>query len=75
MAGVSLICDTGPLVAFFSRTDQHHRWAREQFHRIPQPLLTCEAVVSEVVFLLHDDGLPADPIFEALERRQVIVQF
>lgn len=75
MAGVSLICDTGPLVAFFNRADQYHSWAREQFDRITQPLLTCEAVVSEVVFLLQDDGLAADPIFEALERRQVVVQF
>lgn len=75
MAGVSLICDTGPLVAFFNRRDQYHSWASGQFGRITQPLLTCEAVISEVVFLLQDDGLPADPIFEALERRQVLVQF
>ena len=75
MAGGSVICDTGPLVAFFSRTDQYHAWAREQFNRINQPLLTCEAVISEAVFLLQDDGLAADPVFEALERRQVVVQF
>lgn len=75
MAGGSVICDTGPLVAFFSRTDQYHVWAREQFNRISQPLLTCEAVISEAVFLLQDDGLAAEPIFEALERRQVVVQF
>jgi uncharacterized protein len=75
MAGVSLICDTGPLVAFFNRAGQYHPWAREQFHRVTQPLLTCEAVISEVVFLLQEDGLPAEPIFEALERRQVLAQF
>jgi uncharacterized protein len=74
MADVSLICDTGPLVAFFNRADQYHAWAREQFNRITQPLLTCEAVISEIVFLLQDEGLPADPILEALERRKVIVQ-
>jgi predicted nucleic acid-binding protein len=75
MEGVSLLCDTGPLVAFFNLRDQFHPWAKKQFYRIRQPLLTCEAVISEVVFLLHDDGLPADPIFEALERRQILVQF
>jgi predicted nucleic acid-binding protein len=75
MDGASLICDTGPLVAFFNRSDQHHTWAREQFQRITQPLLTCEAVISEVAFLLQDDGLSTDPIFETLERRQVLVQF
>ncbi len=75
MAGVSLICDTGPLVAFFNKADQYHKWAREQFNLIGQPVLTCEAVISEVVFLLQDDGLPPDPILEALERAQVVVQF
>src|SRR5512138_771011 len=75
MAGASLICDTGPLVAFLNKTDQYHQWAREQFSLITQPVLTCEAVISEVVFLLQDDGLPADPVLEALERAQVVVQF
>jgi len=75
MAGVSLICDTGPLVAFFNRRDQYHPWASQQFRLITQPLLTCEAVISEVAFLLQDDGLAADPLFEALERRHVLVQF
>jgi predicted nucleic acid-binding protein len=75
MAGGRLICDTGPLVAFFNRTDQYHPWAREQFGRLSQPLLTCEAVISETLFLLQDDGLPGDPIFEALQRGKVLVEF
>ncbi len=75
MAGVRLICDTGPLVAFFNRADQFHLWAQEQFERFTHPLETCEAVVSEAVFLLQEDGHPADPVFEAIERNQLIVQF
>jgi predicted nucleic acid-binding protein len=75
MAGVKLLCDTGPLAAFFNRADQHHGWAGEQFDRILQPLLTCEAVVSETVFLLHEDGLSADPVFEAIDRGKLVVQF
>ncbi|MBM3833970.1 MAG: PIN domain-containing protein [Verrucomicrobia bacterium] len=75
MAAVRLICDTGPLVAFFNRQDQYHRWAADQFDRISGPLLTCEAVISEVVFLLQDDGLTTDPLFEAVERGKLLVQF
>ena len=75
MAGVRLLCDTGPLVAFFNRHDQYHSWAAGQFDRIFQPLVTCEAVVSEAVFLLQDDGLSADPLFEAIERGKLLVQF
>ncbi len=75
MAAPRLVCDTGPLVAFLNRGDQHHDWARDQFERIVQPLVTCEAVLSEAVFLLHSDGLPADPLLEAIDRGAVVVQF
>lgn len=68
MAAAKLLCDTGPLVAFLNRADQFHGWAREQFDRIQQPLLSCEAVISETIFLLHDDGLSADPLFEMIAR-------
>jgi predicted nucleic acid-binding protein len=75
MAAPKLVCDTGPLVAFLNRRDQYHDWAREQFGRIAPPLVTCEAVISETVFLLQSDGLPADSLFEALDRGAVLVQF
>ena len=75
MAAPRLPCDTGPLVAFLNRGDQHHAWAGEQFDQITQPLVTCEAVISEIVFLLQSEQLPADPLFEAIERGAVQVQF
>ena len=75
MAAARLLCDTGPLIAFFNRADQHHTWAREQFNRLTQPLITCEAVISEALFLLQDDGLSSEPVFEALQRRKLLVEF
>ena len=75
MAAVKLLCDTGPLAAFFNAHDQYHAWAAEQFDRMFPPLLTCEAVISETVFLLQDDGLLPDPVFEAIERGKLVVQF
>lgn len=75
MAGVEILCDTGPLAAFFNRADQYHRWAKEQFDRLYQPLVTCEAVVSETLFLLQEDGLSADPLFEAIAREKLRVIF
>ena len=50
----SCIVDSGALVALLDPREEHHRWARETFSRQPGPWLTCEAVVSEALFLLHE---------------------
>jgi len=48
------IADTGFLVAFISRQDEHHEWAVELARQIEEPLLTCEAVLAETAFHLRD---------------------
>lgn len=47
------IADTGFIVAFVSREDEHHRWAVDIAKNITEPLLTCEAVLAESAFHLH----------------------
>ncbi|MFZ0686311.1 MAG: PIN domain-containing protein [Terriglobales bacterium] len=44
------IADTGLIVALLNRDDRHHRWALEIAHAVSEPLLTCEAVLSEAGF-------------------------
>lgn len=44
------IADTGFIVAFKNRTDQHHSWAVDLARQIDAPLLTCESVLSESAF-------------------------
>jgi uncharacterized protein len=51
------IADTGLLVAFANRADKHHDWAVSVAGKISEPLLTCEAVLSEAIFHLHDAAL------------------
>lgn len=46
------IADTGFIVAFKNRTDQHHQWAVDVGREIEAPALTCEAVLSEAAFHL-----------------------
>lgn len=46
------IADTGFLVAFVSRNDRHHDWASGIAEQLTEPLLTCEAVLSEAAFHL-----------------------
>jgi uncharacterized protein len=47
------IADTGFIVAFARRNDQHHRWAIDVAKGINEPLLTCEAVLAESAFHLE----------------------
>jgi uncharacterized protein len=49
---MNAIADTGFLVAFRNRTDQHHAWAVDVARQITAPLLTCESVLSEAAFHL-----------------------
>ena len=51
-----VLIDTGPLMAALNASDEHHEWAREAFGRLSPPLFTCEAVLSEAQFLLHERG-------------------
>ncbi len=44
------IADTGFIVAFKNRTDQHHSWAVDVARNVETPLLTCESVLSEAAF-------------------------
>lgn len=46
------IADTGFLVAFANRDDQHHAWAVGVARQVTTPLLTCEAVLAEAAFHL-----------------------
>ncbi len=47
-----VVLDTGPLVALIDREDAHHAWAAAQLTSLAPPFLTCEAVISEALFLL-----------------------
>jgi uncharacterized protein len=50
---LAAIVDTGPLVALLDASDSAHGWTVRQFRQITGPLLTCEAVVAEALYLLR----------------------
>ena len=52
----SILADTGALVALLDRRERFHGWAVEQIRTIRPPLLTCEAVLAELCFLVS--GVP-----------------
>ncbi len=75
MAATRVLVDTGPLVAYLNRRDRHHAWAVECWKALTDPLWTCEAVVSEVVFLLQSEGADLNPILQLIERDLVRLDF
>ena len=70
-----IIVDTGPLVAYLDRSDLDHAWAKESFMQITHPLLTCEAVVAEALFLLRRGGIDPDGLLNMISRGLVLPDF
>ncbi len=50
------IADTGFVIAFARRNDQHHNWAVDIAKGLTEPLLTCEAVLAESAFHLESSS-------------------
>ena len=70
------LLDTGPLVSFFDRSDEHHEWAREMWAQAPVPMLTCEAVLAEASYLLQEHaGLEPEKVLALLERKVISMPF
>jgi predicted nucleic acid-binding protein len=69
------IVDTGPLVAFFDRAERHHAWAVERIEQIEAPLLVCEPVLAEAMFLLGQYARAVDALFELLQNGALHIGF
>ncbi len=61
------LIDTGPLVALLVGDDHQHAWAVDQSKAAPPTVLTCDAVISEALFLLKRDGHDTDAVFALVE--------
>jgi predicted nucleic acid-binding protein len=75
MAATKVLLDTGPLVGFVNKTDQHHQWSVEVWNSLYEPLWTCEAVLSEAIFLLESSGIAIGALLEMFERGLVKIDF
>lgn len=69
------IVDTGPLVAFFDRAEQHHRWVVERFEELDAPLLVCEPVLTEAMYLLARYPKAQDAVLELIHNGALSVAF
>ena len=69
------IVDTGPLVAFLDRSERHHAWTSEQVRTIDAPLLLCEPVLAETMFLLSDQPRAQDVLLGLIANGAMRISF
>lgn len=69
------IVDTGPLVAFLDRAEQHHAWVVERIDELQAPLLVCEPVLAEAMHLLTSFPRAQYALFELLENGALRIAF
>lgn len=69
------IVDTGPLVAFFDRSERHHRWTAERVAELDAPMLVCEPVLTEALYLLGRFPKAQDALFGLLQNGALVVAF
>jgi uncharacterized protein len=50
------LLDTGPLVAFLNRRDHFHFWVTDELQKLEGTLVTCEAVLSEALYLTRSSA-------------------
>lgn len=69
------IVDTGPLVAFFDRAEQFHNWVAERFEELDAPLLVCEPVLAETMYLLARYPKAQDTLLELIQNGALRLAF
>jgi predicted nucleic acid-binding protein len=69
------IVDTGPLVAFFDRAERHHGWVAGCIEELEAPLLVCEPVLTETMYLLRRYPGAQDALLELLQNGALNIAF
>jgi predicted nucleic acid-binding protein len=71
----AVIVDTGPLVAILTKNDTYHQWVNEQLTAIEPPLLTCEAVIVETMFVVRDNAATRQRVLRMLKDGVIRLNF
>ena len=70
-----VLLDTGPLVALLNLNDKYHSWSLRYFRELQPPLITCDAVLAEALYLLRKDAAAVPFIMGLIERGVIISSF
>lgn len=70
-----IIADAGIVVAYLNKKDQWHEWTLAQLRNLPTPFLTCEAVITEVCFLMQSAPGGKDDVLRMLAGEVLQINF
>ena len=62
-------------MAYLNGRDRHHAWALGVLEQVRPPLLTCEAVLSEAVYLLSADPSGGERVMDLVGRGMLRAKF
>lgn len=62
------LLDTGALFAYLDADERMHEWVVEQWRALRPPLIICEPVLAETIFLLRSRKLSLEPLWNLLRR-------
>jgi predicted nucleic acid-binding protein len=71
----ALLIDAGPLVALVNSRESHHQWLVDLVKREAPPFFTCEAVLTEVSYLVSSMSGAVQSLMEYVERRLIQCPF
>src|SRR5207237_9134447 len=69
------LVDSGPLFAFFDRAEQRHQWVAARIEELDAPLLVCEPVLAETMYLLARHSRAHDALLDLLQNGALSVAF
>lgn len=72
---IRAIIDAGPLVTFCDRRDSRHEWVVETLRKVGGPLLTCEAVIAEALYLTRHRADMQDALLAMIEKGLLSLPF
>jgi len=70
-----VIVDAGPLVALLDAGEGDHLWAVEQSAKLPQPIITCDAALTETFFLVSRNQTASRHLRNFLRNGKIISDF
>ena len=71
----TVLLDSSALVAALRERESQHEWARANFQALVEPVITCDAVLSECFFLLAGWPYGKAMLCELLEEKIIEIDF